>query len=105
MLNANRRRVTSRGTTGKTCRMISCMAALPEPSLLLSFEEARHLVDEHATRLQPRGKELLELLKVRDEFWQSLYPRTVIFRPFTEPCAIGLLSGRPIFRHFPPRSM
>ena len=45
------------------CRIISCMAALPEPSLILSFEEARHLVEDHAARLHPRGKELVELLE------------------------------------------
>ncbi len=38
------------------------MAAVPEPSLILSFEEARHLVEGHASRLRPRSKELLELL-------------------------------------------
>ena len=38
------------------------MAAVPEPSLILSFEEARHLVEDHAARLRPRGKELLDLL-------------------------------------------
>ena len=38
------------------------MAAVPEPSLILSFEEARHLVEEHAARLRPRGKELADLL-------------------------------------------
>jgi molybdopterin molybdotransferase len=43
--------------------MISCMAAAPEPSLILSLEEARHVVEEHAARLHPRGKELLELLE------------------------------------------
>ena len=45
------------------CRIISCMAAVPEPSLILSFEEARHLVEDHAARLRPRGKELVELLE------------------------------------------
>ncbi len=43
--------------------MISGMAALPEPSLILSFEEARHLVEDHAAGLHPRGKELVELLE------------------------------------------
>src|SRR5438552_19038933 len=38
------------------------MAAVPEPSLILSFEEARHLVEGHASRLRPRSNELLELL-------------------------------------------
>ena len=45
------------------CRIISCMAALPEPSLILSFEDGRHLVEDHAARLRPRGKELVELLE------------------------------------------
>ncbi len=39
------------------------MAALPEPSSILSFEEARHVVEEHAARLRPRGKELVYLLE------------------------------------------
>jgi molybdopterin molybdotransferase len=38
------------------------MAAQPEPSLILRFEDARHLVEDHAARLRPRGKELVELL-------------------------------------------
>ena len=44
------------------CRIISRMAAVPEPSLILTFEEARHLVEYHAATLHPRGKELLDLL-------------------------------------------
>ena len=39
------------------------MAAAPEPSLILSFEDARHLVENHAARLRPSGKELVELLE------------------------------------------
>jgi len=58
-----RDQVTSVGTTGDGCRIISCMAALPEPSLILSFEEARHLVEAQAAHLHPRGKELVELLE------------------------------------------
>src|SRR5438445_13702459 len=38
------------------------LAAQPEPSLILSFEEARHVVEAHAARLRPRGKELADLL-------------------------------------------
>jgi len=38
------------------------MAAQAEPSLILSFEEARHVVEAHAARLRPRGKELADLL-------------------------------------------
>jgi molybdopterin molybdotransferase len=43
--------------------MIFRMAAVPEPSLILSFEDARHLVEDHAVPLRPRGKELVELLE------------------------------------------
>jgi molybdopterin molybdotransferase len=43
-------------------RIICCMAAMPEPSPIVSFEEARHVVEGHASRLRPRSKELLELL-------------------------------------------
>ena len=38
------------------------MAAVPEPSLIPSFEDARHVVEEHGSHLRPRSKELLELL-------------------------------------------
>ncbi len=33
-----------------------------DPSLVLTFEDARHLVEEHAKRLRPKGRELLALL-------------------------------------------
>jgi molybdopterin molybdotransferase len=39
------------------------MAALPELSLILSFEDARHVVEEHAAHLRPRGKDLVELIE------------------------------------------
>ncbi len=38
------------------------MAAQPEQASILSFEEARALVEEHASRLRPKGRELLEIL-------------------------------------------
>jgi len=38
------------------------MAAHPEPTSILSFEEARSVVEEHASRLRPKGRELLGLL-------------------------------------------
>ena len=39
------------------------MVAVPELSLILTFEDARHLVESHAAQLRPRGKELVELLE------------------------------------------
>jgi molybdopterin molybdotransferase len=38
------------------------MAAQPEPISILSFEDARHLVEAHAAGVRPHGKELVELL-------------------------------------------
>jgi molybdopterin molybdotransferase len=38
------------------------MAAHPEPASILSFEEARSVVEEHASLLRPKGRELLGLL-------------------------------------------
>ncbi len=39
------------------------MAGVPQTPIVLSFEAARHLVEEHAASLRPRGKELVELLE------------------------------------------
>jgi len=38
------------------------MAVFSQPSRILTFEEARHVVEEHASRLRPRGRELLGLM-------------------------------------------
>ena len=35
---------------------------MPAPATILTFEQARHVVEEHAAPLRPRGKELVELL-------------------------------------------
>ncbi len=86
------------------CRIISRMAAVPEPSLILSFEEARHLVEDHAAHLRPHGKELVELLEVQrrlDKFWPSRFSPTAIFRHFPGPCATATQSGPPILPSFP----
>jgi len=42
--------------------MIGGMAARAEPAPILTFEEARHLVEAHAAGVRPRGKDLVELL-------------------------------------------
>lgn len=57
------------------------MTALPENPVALSFEEARHLVEDHAAKLHPRGKELTPLLG-----------------------AVGMILAEPVFadRDFPP---
>ena len=40
---------------------------MPIPATILTFEQARHVVEEHAARLRPRGKELVELLESLDQ--------------------------------------
>jgi molybdopterin molybdotransferase len=42
--------------------MISSMPPTPTSATILSFEQARHVVEEHAATLRPRGRELVELL-------------------------------------------
>jgi molybdopterin molybdotransferase len=39
------------------------MPSTPTSATILSFEQARHVVEEHAATLCPRGKELVELLE------------------------------------------
>jgi molybdopterin molybdotransferase len=57
------------------------MHAPPQDLIALSFEDARHLVEEHAAKLHPRGKELTPLLG-----------------------GVGLILAEPMFadRDFPP---
>src|SRR5580698_11670784 len=45
-------------------RIILCWEGIrmPAPERILSFEDARHTVEEHAAQLRPHGKELVELL-------------------------------------------
>jgi len=42
--------------------MILCMSSTVSATNILSFEQARHVVEEHAATVRPRGKELVELL-------------------------------------------
>ena len=42
--------------------MIGCMAVRAEPAPIVTFEEARHLVEAHSAGVRPRGKDLIELL-------------------------------------------
>jgi len=58
------------------------MTAVPEPPLLLSFEDARHLVERHAATLHPRGKELVDLLDASASGGQILAEPVVADRNF-----------------------
>src|SRR5579864_38883 len=61
--------------------MISAMTA-PEISVILSFEDARRLVEEHASHLKPRGRELLGLLDAAGRVLAESIPADRDFPPF-----------------------
>lgn len=65
------------------------MAALPEPSLILTFEEARHLVEDHAAHLRPRGKELIELLEAAGQILAESIFADRNFPPFARAMRDG----------------
>ena len=56
------RSLTTTSSQPRACRIITSMPPTPTPASILSFEQARHLVEEHAGALRPQGKELVALL-------------------------------------------
>src|SRR2546427_405937 len=65
------------------------MAAQPEPSLILSFEEARHVVEAHAARLRPCGKELADLLEATGQVLAEPIVADRNFPPFPRAARDG----------------
>src|SRR5438128_2566351 len=65
------------------------MAAQPEPSLILSFEEARHVVEAHAARLRPCGKELADLLEATGQVLAEPIVADRNFPPFPRAAGDG----------------
>ena len=65
------------------------MAAQPEPSLILSFEEARHVVEAHAARLRPCGKELADLLEATGQVLAEPVVADRNFPPFPRAARDG----------------
>jgi molybdopterin molybdotransferase len=55
---------------------------MPTSASILSFEQARHVVEEHAARLRPRGKELVELLESAGRVLAELVLADRNFPPF-----------------------
>jgi len=55
---------------------------MPAPTHILSFEDARHAVEEHATQLRPRGKELVELLDSAGQILAEAVSADRNFPPF-----------------------
>src|SRR2546427_5121626 len=76
-------------SAGQSCRIIVCMAAQPEPSLILSFEEARHVVEAHAARLRPCGKELADLLEATGQVLAEPIVADRNFPPFPRAARDG----------------
>lgn len=55
---------------------------MPAPAQVLSFEDARHTVEEHAARLRPRGSELVELLDSAGQVLAEVVSADRNFPPF-----------------------
>jgi molybdopterin molybdotransferase len=55
---------------------------MPAPERILSFEDARHTVEEHAAQLRPHGKELVELLDSAGQVLAEVVSADRNFPPF-----------------------
>jgi molybdopterin molybdotransferase len=55
---------------------------MPAPERILSFEDARHTVEEHAAQLRPHGKELVELLDSASQVLAEVVSADRNFPPF-----------------------
>lgn len=55
---------------------------MPAPAPILSFEDARHAVEEHSAQLRPRGKELMELLDSAGQVLAEVVAADRNFPPF-----------------------
>jgi molybdopterin molybdotransferase len=55
---------------------------MPAPERILSFEDARHCVEEHAAQLRPHGKELVELLDSAGQVLAEAVPADRNLPPF-----------------------
>ena len=55
---------------------------MPAPAQVLSFEDARHAVEEHAAQLRPRGRELVELLDGAGQVLAEVVAADRNFPPF-----------------------
>jgi molybdopterin molybdotransferase len=58
------------------------MAAAPQSPTVLSFEDARHLVDQHAARVQPGSTETVRLLASQDRVLAQTVTADRDFPPF-----------------------
>jgi molybdopterin molybdotransferase len=65
------------------------MAAQPEQASILSFEEARAVVDQRASRLSPKGKELLGLLEAQGRVLAEPIHADRDFPPFSRATRDG----------------
>jgi molybdopterin molybdotransferase len=65
------------------------MAAVPDSSPIFTFEEARRTVEEHASRLRPRGEELVPLLDSADRVLAESVVADRDFPPFPRAARDG----------------
>ncbi len=61
----------------------------PAPKAILSFEDARHLVEAYAVELRPRGRELLSLLDARGRILAEAIHADRDFPPFPRAARDG----------------
>ncbi len=77
------------------------MAALPEPDLVLTFEEARHVVETHAAGVRPHGKELVELLDAAGQILAEPVVADRNFPPFRRATRDGYALRAADLTHLP----
>ncbi|HEY1264986.1 MAG TPA: gephyrin-like molybdotransferase Glp [Terriglobales bacterium] len=65
------------------------MSALPEPAPVLSFEDARHVVEDHASRLRVPGKEVVDLLEAGGRVLAEAINADRDFPPFARAARDG----------------
>lgn len=71
------------------CCMIFPMSDFPEPPLVLPFEDARHVVEEHAADLRPAGAEKLDLLEAAGRVLAEAIHADRDFPPFPRAARDG----------------
>ena len=74
---------------------------MPAPERILSFEDARHTVEEHAAQLRPHGKELVELLDSAGQVLAEVVSADRNFPPFPRATRDGYAVRAPDLAQLP----
>ena len=79
------------------------MSLVPVPSLVLSFEDARQVVEEHAAKLRPVGTEKLDLLPASGRVLAEPIHADRDFPPFPRAARDGYAVRASDLLHVPAR--